>query len=716
MESDDEYDFDFVGSALKTADQGISQCKQLYSDKKKSKPKKLMTTWKRELEVKFPAAKVSGRDGNSNMPGCSNNETLDNSAINKVTPTGQSSAPPTSSPFFQEASSSTEPSSEPMVIISEEIEEVSKETNPNTTRGPPPTQEEPEDSTAESRSNSNVSFGAGPEEMPTTSAVNRKRKTTPEASTAPRRSARLGTKTPQAWDKRLKVGKKTKAKESAVETMENEDHPHSLEDQTGNSTDASILLNQIEISQEEDGTVQVSAPEESGTQVIVNGEPLVLLTNARQPVEVQTPSVSSSGQELVEIIATTTNDQDQEQKQEDSGSGLVSVETSGLVFVETSGLEVVVTTDSQEGEEPPSVEAQDATGSKDEDQDIVVDNERLYQLYHPQESRDLQADAVCDMVEEVVAGPSMPKVPTHQQDSRIGDDDVELVEEVVTPNSAPKPANLLNRTISFEDEIETKNIKIRWKYEIVRIIIKETDMLGTLFDHFAKEIGLDSASTLTFSLDGKVLRRFDTYKSAGLLVTSFIDASQRVPEDEINIVDEAGAVAKENEEQSNEGKIELKFQSDRRRGAEMIWVAKDERFEGIMARYAAKAGVDLAALKFLFDGEPLGRLDTPLDLDLEGGECIDVHVDAKSARKPPPPPRPTNVNVLDNPENFSNTSNSFVARFAAQRAAAQANQASQPMAGANNQQEPQQPQPPQRGSVRWKIAPTRTYRKRGGRR
>ena len=136
-----------------------------------------------------------------------------------------------------------------------------------------------------------------------------------------------------------------------------------------------------------------------------------------------------------------------------------------------------------------------------------------------------------------------------------------------------------------------------------------------------------------------MLRRFDTYKSAGLLVTSFIDASQRVPEDEINIVDEAGAAAKEKEEQSNEGKIVLKFQSDRRRGAEMIWVAKDERFEGIMARYAAKAGVDLAALKFLFDGEPLGRLDTPLDLDLEGGECIDVHVDAKSARKPPPPPR-----------------------------------------------------------------------------
>ena len=92
------------------------------------------------------------------------------------------------------------------------------------------------------------------------------------------------------------------------------------------------------------------------------------------------------------------------------------------------------------------------------------------------------------MVEEIVAGPSMPKVPTHQQDSRIGDDDVELVEEVVTPNSAPKPANLLNRTISFEDEIETKNIKIRWKYEIVRIIIKETDTLGTLFDHFAKEV------------------------------------------------------------------------------------------------------------------------------------------------------------------------------------------------------------------------------------
>ena len=93
-----------------------------------------------------------------------------------------------------------------------------------------------------------------------------------------------------------------------------------------------------------------------------------------------------------------------------------------------------------------------------------------------------------------------------------------------------------------------------------------------------------------------------------------------------------------------------------------------------------------------------------------------VFVNIFSEQTYPLSTRPTNVNVLDNPENFSNTSNCFVARFAAQRAAAQTNEASRPVAGANNQQEPQQPQPPQRGSVRWKIAPTRAYRKRGGRR
>ena len=30
--------------------------------------------------------------------------------------------------------------------------------------------------------------------------------------------------------------------------------------------------------------------------------------------------------------------------------------------------------------------------------------------------------------------------------------------------------------------------------------------------------------------------------------------------------------------------------------------------------------------RFVFDGEALNRFDTPEDLDLEGGECIDAHI------------------------------------------------------------------------------------------
>jgi len=44
-----------------------------------------------------------------------------------------------------------------------------------------------------------------------------------------------------------------------------------------------------------------------------------------------------------------------------------------------------------------------------------------------------------------------------------------------------------------------------------------------------------------------------------------------------------------------------------------------------MNEYAEKKGVEVSSLRFMFDGETLDPQDTPISLDLEGGECIDVY-------------------------------------------------------------------------------------------
>ena len=45
----------------------------------------------------------------------------------------------------------------------------------------------------------------------------------------------------------------------------------------------------------------------------------------------------------------------------------------------------------------------------------------------------------------------------------------------------------------------------------------------------------------------------------------------------------------------------------------------------LMNMYAEREKVDLSSLTFKFDGELLNGTETPRNLELEGGECIDVH-------------------------------------------------------------------------------------------
>lgn len=170
------------------------------------------------------------------------------------------------------------------------------------------------------------------------------------------------------------------------------------------------------------------------------------------------------------------------------------------------------------------------------------------------------------------------------------------------------------------DDLQT--VKIKWKWEVIRVQINKTSKLGVMFDRFASQVGIegDALDDIEFVLDGKVLKRSDNYQEVGLTITSFVHASK---------VNRQAAHEKTEdsiEEAKDDGMIELKIQCSDRKSVQMMRLKPNSPFEIMMKEYAAKMSTKLEAIRFVFDGGALNRLDTPEDLDLEGGECIDAHI------------------------------------------------------------------------------------------
>ena len=72
--------------------------------------------------------------------------------------------------------------------------------------------------------------------------------------------------------------------------------------------------------------------------------------------------------------------------------------------------------------------------------------------------------------------------------------------------------------------------------------------------------------------------------------------------------------------------IELKVQRKGFKEPLIIRFVKTEKMKIFMLKCAESLELPIEKLKFTFDGETINTSDTPSDLDLEGGECIDLHI------------------------------------------------------------------------------------------
>lgn len=77
----------------------------------------------------------------------------------------------------------------------------------------------------------------------------------------------------------------------------------------------------------------------------------------------------------------------------------------------------------------------------------------------------------------------------------------------------------------------------------------------------------------------------------------------------------------------DEGTIQVKLQTkDRRAQPVLLDIRPTDNTETVMDKFSSQAGLDKGKLKFFFDGEVLEGAATAEELELESGECIDVHM------------------------------------------------------------------------------------------
>lgn len=163
----------------------------------------------------------------------------------------------------------------------------------------------------------------------------------------------------------------------------------------------------------------------------------------------------------------------------------------------------------------------------------------------------------------------------------------------------------LLETVELEDD-DSFELKIRWKAQVIRLSVQPVDRMGKVMDRLAEEVGKQPGDVVLYGGE-EPLKREDTVAKLGLSIVSVLEARPKV------------------DVHSTDDRIEIKLQSKDRRANVLVKIKPMDNMKFVMEEYAKKSGLSLDTLKFTFDGEDLDPEETAESLELEGGECIDVH-------------------------------------------------------------------------------------------
>ncbi|KAJ9583296.1 hypothetical protein L9F63_022350 [Diploptera punctata] len=173
-----------------------------------------------------------------------------------------------------------------------------------------------------------------------------------------------------------------------------------------------------------------------------------------------------------------------------------------------------------------------------------------------------------------------------------------------------------------DDENYEVSVKVWWKFvRFDKFNIRRFQKLEYLFEHYTKLEGVKQNQIL-LTLNDKKIHPSDTPDSLKLTVADILEGGVTSVQDNVN----PNPVSKQQEAALSEDELELKVQRKGCKEHLPIRFLKTQKMKIFMLKCAELLELPIEKLKFSFDGETISSNDTPVDLDLEGGECIDLHV------------------------------------------------------------------------------------------
>ncbi|KAM7362062.1 DNA repair protein Rad60 [Cochliomyia hominivorax] len=173
--------------------------------------------------------------------------------------------------------------------------------------------------------------------------------------------------------------------------------------------------------------------------------------------------------------------------------------------------------------------------------------------------------------------------------------------------------------ISFDEDNPELNIKVNWKGKPEAFKLRKYQKFAIIFKQLADRENI-TENNIVFNLNDRIIMADDTPDSINYKIFQFIDG--RVLS---NRFTSPGAVAA-NAKKRDANKITLKIQSDKWKRPLQIDLMKTDKFRILYIKCAEELKLSLDHLKLSFDGELLELNDTPQDLDMEGGEAIDLRI------------------------------------------------------------------------------------------
>lgn len=173
-------------------------------------------------------------------------------------------------------------------------------------------------------------------------------------------------------------------------------------------------------------------------------------------------------------------------------------------------------------------------------------------------------------------------------------------------------------TDPLDDENEEMSVKVYWRsLEIFKFKIRKYQKLTQIFNYFTEKEGV-SSNKLLFTYNDKILKMDDTPDSINYSIAKFIDGG-------IVNQDVSDLLAENNDNKRSNG-FKLKFQCQNKKKPFETSMNPHEKLMSAMIKCAEHLETPLEKLKFYFDGDLISSKNTPQDLELEGGECIDVKI------------------------------------------------------------------------------------------